>query len=142
MIIFLGHIPANTTKNELVDYIEPVLKGGLFQKSGRVENVKILVLKDKNTHTMEYHGLVTVEPDAAANRVIKKLNRKVFKGRHIAVREYHFRTWHNDPRSNMHEYNEELMNKRKADRRRPKFEEENEEVKANFSSNEVFHRNY
>lgn len=140
MIIFLGRIPANTRKHEITDHITPALKGGLFQKSGRIENIKILVLKDKNTNTLEYHGLVTIDPDAAAKRVIKKLNRKVFKGKHIAVREYHLRSWHNDPRLNMHEYNEELINKRNGDRRRSRIEED-EDISGNFSSNEVFHRN-
>ena len=140
MIIFLGRIPANTRKHEVTDFIEPALKGGFFQKSGRIEHIKILVLKDKNTNTLEYHGLVTIDPDDAAKRVIKKLNRKVFKGKHIAVREYQLRAWHNDPRINMREYNEELMNKRKGDRRRSRIEED-EDISDKFSSNEVFHRN-
>ena len=37
MIIFLGHIPANTRKQDIRDFIEPVMNGGLFQKAGRRE---------------------------------------------------------------------------------------------------------
>ena len=140
MIIFLGRIPANTRKHEVTDFIEPALKGGFFQKSGRIEHIKILVLEDTQAKTIEYHGLVTIDSDAAAKRVIKKLNRKAFKGKHIAVREYHHRLWHNDPRINMHEWNEELVNKRKTDRRRSRIEED-ADISDKFSSNDSFHRN-
>ena len=123
MIVFLRRIPADTRKHEISAFVGPFLKGGgMLQKSGRIEDVKILVIRDTHTNTMEYHGLVTIDSDAVARRVIKKLNRKAFKGKHIAVREYFYRSWHDDPRVNMHEWNEELANKRDGDRRRPRLE--------------------
>ena len=139
MIVFLRRIPANTKKHEISDYLEPILKGGLLQKSGRIENIKILVMKDTQTNALEFHGLVKIDLESAAQRVIKKLNRKVFKGKNIAVREYFYRTWHNDPRMNMHEWNEELANKRKGDRRRTRLEVE-ADLTNSFTTNENFHR--
>jgi len=139
MIVFLRRIPADTRKQDLVTYIEPFLKGGMLQKSGRIEGIKILVLKETQTNTMEYHGLVTIDSDAAARRVIKKLNRKAFKGKHIAVREYFYRSWHYDPRINMDKRNEELVNKRQGDRRRPRLEPVVAES-AEFGSPSDFHR--
>ncbi len=139
MIVFLRRIPANTRKRDIVDFITPVLKGGFLQKSGRIEDIKTLVYKDTRTKIMEYHCLVTIDSDAVANRVIKKLNRKAFKGKHISVREYFHRSWHNDPRINMHEMNEELTNKRQGDRRRPRLEAV-DDVSVQFSSSKDFHR--
>lgn len=139
MIIFIRRIPANTRKQDIIDFIEPALKGGLLKKSGHIETIKILIFRDTHTKILEYHCLVTIEPEVVANRVIKKLNRKAFKGKHIAVREYFHRSWHNDPRVNMHEWNEELKNKRQADRRRPRLEVI-PDLSNKFSSSQSFHR--
>ena len=139
MIVFLRRIPANTRKRDIVDFIKPVLKGGLLQKSGRIEEIKMLVFKDTQTKIMEYHCLVTIDSDAVANRVIKKLNRKVFKGKHITVREYFYRSWHNDPRIKMHEMNEELANKRQGNRRQARLEAVTD-VSIEFISSKDFHR--
>ena len=87
MIVFLRRIPANTRKQDIIDFIEPALKGGLLQKAGRIEDIKILVFEDTQTKIMEYHCLVTIDSEDVANRIIKKLNRKAFKGKHIPVRE-------------------------------------------------------
>lgn len=141
MIIILRRIPQNTKESEIIEFISPVLKGGLLKKTGHIENVKILVLKDNQRGTIEYHGLVTIDPDSAANRVIKKLNRKLFKNRIIMVREYFYRSWHNDPRVNMHQWNEELDDKRKKNRRRARLEVITEEsVKFGSEQNQAEYR--
>jgi hypothetical protein len=127
MIIILRRISENTEKDEIIDFLTPILKGSLLKRTGHIENIKILTLKDTLNDTIEYHGLVTIDSDAAANRAIKKLNRKVFKNRNVIVREYFHRSWHNDPRVNMHEWNEELENKRKNNRRRSRLEVISEE---------------
>ena len=139
MIVFLRRIPANTKKSDVFNFIGPLLKGGFLKKSGRIDKINFLVFKDTRTNIMEYHCLVTIDSDAVADRVIKKLNRKAFKGKHIAVREYFYRSWHNDPRINMHEWNEELVNKRQVDRRRPRLEVV-ADISDKFSSSEGFHR--
>ena len=139
MIVFLRRIPSNTRKQDIIDFIAPVLKGGLLQKSGRIEDIQTLVFKDTQTNITECHCLVTIDSDVVANRVIKKLNRKAFKGKHIAVREYFYRSWHNDPRINMHEMNEELTNKRQGNRRLSRLEVASE-VSVEFSSFKDFHR--
>jgi len=118
MIIFLTRIPADTKHDDIIDFIEPMLKGGLFKKSGYIRKINLLILKDIEINELEYHALVTVGPDKVAERVIKRLNRKPINGKHIAVREYVLRNWHNDPRINMHQWNEEFKDRRKADRRR------------------------
>jgi len=139
MIVFFRRIPANTQKKEVVAYVEPFLDGGILHKSGRIEDVQMLVFQDPLTKAMEYHCLVTIDSDAVANRVIKQLNRKAFKGKHIAVREYFHRSWHNDPRNDMDQCDEELLNKRRTSRRQQRLEVV-ADMSDIFSSSKSFHR--
>jgi len=122
MVIILRRIPENTQEHEIIDFLEIKLKGKIFQKPGSIESISILALKDIQRNTLEYHGLVTIDSEVAAKRVIKQLSRKHFKNRPIIVREYFHRSWHNDQRVNMRQWNEELANKRKQSRRRAKLE--------------------
>jgi len=135
MVIILRRIPENTTEQDIVDFVEPALKGGLFKKTGHIESIQKLVLKDTQRKTIEFHGLVSIDSEAAANRVIKNLNRKTFKNKPILVREYFHRSWHNDPRINMRQWNEELLDKRKSSRRRARLEVVTKES-LKFSDNE------
>lgn len=122
MIVLLRRIPADTKAHEIADYLEPVLKGSFFQKQGQIDDIKMMVIKDREGNHLNFHGLVTIDSEAAAKRVIKKLNRKSFNGKHIAIREYIFRTWHNDQRINMGQRNDELLENRKKDRRHGRLE--------------------
>lgn len=118
MILFIRKIPANTRLNELADFVQPALKGGLFKKPGRIVKIEILTLRDIHLHSFEYHGLVTVDSDETGHRVIKKLKGKLFKGKHTLVREYVQRRWQNDRRLKHHPEDAVALEKRKTDRRR------------------------
>ena len=100
MKIILVALHPDTTKQDIIHFLSPVIKGSFFRKKGVIESLEIKVLYDNKAKTTEYHGLVIVKPALVANRIIKKLHRKALKGKYIAVREYHDRTWHNDPRLN------------------------------------------
>ena len=120
MLIFLRQIPAHTRIHEITDFIEPALKKSffnLFGEKGHIEDIKIITLKDNDLNTIEHHGLVTIVPDSAAELVIKRLNRKPFKGRRIAVREYITRTWQNDRRAENQGIQRDASNRREQDRR-------------------------
>lgn len=117
MIIILLYIPANTRNQDIAGFIEPAIKGGLLRKSGEMEKISILALKNIITDKMEYHGLVTITPDAVANRVIKKLTKKHLNGRRVVLREFHIRNWHNDPRISRRDLTLRVRNKRHSDRR-------------------------
>ena len=122
MIVFLRRIPADTNKNEITTFITPALKGGLFSKSGHISDIKILTLRDNRLNKVEHHGLVRIEPDSVAERVIKKLNLNPINGKNIVVREYILRNWHNDPRLRRNHADTAFPNRRKADRRRHQLE--------------------
>lgn len=139
MIVFLRRIPGKTKTSDIIAFIEPALKRGWFAKKGVIDKVKVLQLKDTGTKISEYHGLVTITPDAVAERVIKRLNRKLFLGKRIAVREFQRRDWHNDPRMNQEYMPLSNTNRRDGDRRRS-YMEAVADLSNNFSSNKNFHR--
>lgn len=121
MLVLFRNIPLNTQKLDLELYIAPALKCGLadiFQRQGNVLEINIVRLQDQDLNTLEAHGLVRIEPDKAALRVIRRLNRKSINGRRINVRKYLNRSWHNDLRVKVGNLPSELKNRRKQDRRR------------------------
>ncbi|NOR79843.1 MAG: hypothetical protein GQ529_03270 [Methyloprofundus sp.] len=141
MILFLKSISGQTRCRDIVAFIEPAMKVSLFGKKGTIERIKILHLKDARTNISEFHGLVTIEPEAVAKRVLKRLNRKKFLDKHIVVRQYHQRDWHNDSRLNHDSVMSTKHEKRMTDRRRKNIVVV-EDIKQTFSSSKVFHRNY
>ena len=108
-------------------------------KKARIVNAKIVTLLNTDTKTMEYHGLVTIEPDNVAQKVIRRLNRKPFKGARINIHEYRNRSWHNDPRIRM-STTVKPLNLRKRDRRRRNVEVIDDIDNMNFTSSSSFHR--
>ncbi len=117
MILILHRIPANTQKYDIIDHLSPVLDGSFFKQSGHIENIEFLIFEDTHKNCLEYHALVAIDSEAAAKRVIKQLNRKRFKNKNIAIREYIIRSWHKDRRNTLHEQNEEFINRRVKNRR-------------------------
>lgn len=140
MIIFLRKIPADTKLSDIEDFVTPALKGGWFRKSGRIIRIEILTLHDTRLNTWEFHGLVTVEPDEAGFRAIKRLKGRRLKDRLVIVRQYFQRSWQNDPRQNDNPVNIDFAEKRKADRRRGKDLEVIKDLTERFSSSGDFAR--
>jgi hypothetical protein len=98
MLVFLRRVPADTTLTEIMDFVEPALKGGLFRPRGEIASASILAMRERMQGAAEYHAVVDIKPDEAALRAIKKLHRQMFKGKRIAVRQYIVRCWKNDRR--------------------------------------------
>jgi len=97
MILFLRNIPAQTRISDIAEFVTPALRGGWFKRRGTIIKTEILTLHDKRVNAYEFHGLVEIEPERAAQLAIKKLNGRSLNGKIITVREYRIRTWHNDP---------------------------------------------
>ncbi len=138
MIVILKRIPENTQKVDIIDYLSPVIKGKVFQKPGVIERVQIKALKDPQTHTIEFYGLVVIDSDEVADRVIKKFNRKVFKGKNIAVTKFHTRSWQNDRRILLDLPDKDFKSRRVVDRRRFALKEKKTEA-VSYTSQENFH---
>ncbi|MDD5033658.1 MAG: RNA-binding protein [Methylococcaceae bacterium] len=102
MLLFIANIPGDTLHKELIEFIGPVLKGGLFQARGEIKYIKILAIKDHDNDSVEYHAVTSILPDSVALRVIKKLNGKVFRGKRIVIREFNLRINKGDMIPNYH----------------------------------------
>ena len=98
MLILLARVPDGTTEDDVLDFLDPVLKGGFFVRKGLVESIEIVWVPNGLSGKIDSHCVVRISPESAGQRVIKKLNRKSINGKHIAVREYFIRNWHNDRR--------------------------------------------
>lgn len=98
MLIFLARILADTTKQDIADFMATSIKGGLFSPKGELVRVEIIRLQDRITRDIETHAIVQVEPDKVATRVIFKLNRTKLNGKLINVRQYFIRNRANDRR--------------------------------------------
>jgi hypothetical protein len=99
MILILKRISPSTALLDIESFISPVLKGGLFSKSGNLEKISIRMLQADKSDKAEFNALIRVEPDSVAERVIKQLNRKLLNGRPICVAQYHLRMGYNERRS-------------------------------------------
>lgn len=139
MLVFFRNIPVQATRSDLIAFARSALKTSWFRKKAVIESIKMIHLKDPQANTSEFHCVMEIQPEASARRVIARLNRQPLKGRYIAVREYHRRVWHNDPRLN-HQHKSDVE-KRVADRRRNKVGVVKEDV-TKFSSQKTFHREF
>lgn len=141
MIIFIRNIPGDTLRNEIIDFVQPAIKGGLFKTKGEIKKVEILALKDKNINLTEYHALVHIEPEAVALRAIKKLHGQRFRNKFVIVRQYFFRNPKNDKRRGSKAVPADIKEKRKnPDRRRDLEIIEN--AIPEYSSRKTFHRRF
>ena len=118
MIIILKKIPSTTSDYHVEAFIKPVLKGGLFSASGRIESISFWRYEIVQTNTIEYYALVDIEPDSVGRRVIRRLNKKLINGKYIGLQEFHVRHWSNDRRVFKSVVDRGRNNKRKAERRR------------------------
>jgi len=141
MIVILRKLPPETLYQDIIEFIEPTLKAKWFSKQGVVEDVKILIIKDSNNGKTEHHGLIRINPDSSAKKVIKLLNRKPILGTRVGVQEYRYRSWHNDPRANLNKRLGKILRRRKGSRRRPNLELVIENA-VTFTSDKSFHRTY
>lgn len=115
MIVIIKNISESTIVPDIELFINPILQGGFLKKVGRIESIKIQMLQLIGSNHVEYNASVKIEPDAAAERVIKTLNRKLCNNRLVNVSEFHVRHYQNDRRKNRYQ---RLDTRRKADRRR------------------------
>jgi class 3 adenylate cyclase len=114
--VILKHIPQDTTHKQILQFVKPALKGGIFSKSGTLERISVLAQKDKLSDIMEFHAILYIQPEEVAKRIINKLHRKQLNGRYVAVAEYIERSIY-DGRKNVHNDDEYLEDDHIADRR-------------------------
>lgn len=117
MKIILKNIPAKTQRKDIKDFLEPTVKGGWLNKTGEIKSISILQLKSTRTRTINYHGLVEIHPDSVAERVIRKLHKKVMSGKFVAISEYKIRNQHKGLKNIKNNIQSNLQSRRIVDRR-------------------------
>jgi hypothetical protein len=117
----LKYIPQNTTYKQILQFVAPALKGGLFSKSGTVEHITVLAQKERLSDTTDFHAILSIKPNEAAKRIINKLHRKQLNSRHIAVAEYIERSIYNSRTGNVRIKDNHPENSQAADRRNMKL---------------------
>ncbi len=118
MIVLFRNIPDDSYHNDITAIVQPVIKGGFFRKQGNINSIEILALKEINTGSLEFQALAHIEPEDAANRVIKKLHGHYIRGSRVTVRQYYLRNWKNDKRSEEKDVDWQLQEKRTNPSRR------------------------
>jgi hypothetical protein len=121
MIVLFKNIPNDSYHNDITAMIQPVINRGLFKTQGHINNIDIIALREKDNEPLEFQALANIEPEAAANRVIKKLHGLFIRGNRITVRQYFLRSWRNDKRSEEVETAWEFKEKRTQACRRRKL---------------------
>jgi hypothetical protein len=117
MILILKNIAAKINKKQIKEFLEPTVKGSLFHKTGQIQSIRVLLLKNVKTHITHSHGLVEIIPDTVAERVIKKLNRKIMQGKLVRIAEYRTRSPRNDLRYRKNSIDNTPKDRRTIERR-------------------------
>ena len=120
MLIFIRLLPEAVTQGELRRFVEKAVHSPwriLFFYRCKIQMAEIRKLVNRATGSVEYHGVVDIEPAKGAAMAIRKLNLTPLKGKTVEVRKYYKRSSLRDRReSGVPE--EASANRRKRDRRR------------------------
>ncbi|MGY6276788.1 DUF3240 family protein [Methylomonas sp. MgM2] len=138
MHIFLRRIPANTSHIDITEFVSPVLNNGIFKKPSKIVSVEILALRDVRVDSIEYHGLVTLDSEAAVKQAVNGLRNRRLQGRYVVVRPYFHRNPNNDLRklSFNRESEKGFIERRRGERRRGKYLEIVRNVSDQFNTEE------
>lgn len=122
MLLFIKDIPKYSTNQEVTRFISSgrssLARFIPFISGFSVLKCEILRIEDKRQLTVEYHGLITVEPEKTGHALINRLDGAILNGRRVEVRPYFKRAAYKD-RRRIHA-NLELLpaERRSRDRRR------------------------
>jgi hypothetical protein len=102
MLLLIKHIPGYLTKKELMTFIRSA-RGTMWRLFPIVGNIgldkcQILRIEDKQKETIEYHCLISVEPEKTAQTLLKKLDGARLFGRSVEVKPYVRRSPYKDRR--------------------------------------------
>ena len=126
MLVFIRMLPESVTVTDLEQFVDKAMQrswSGLFRNRGSYDKLQILKITDRDTQSIEFHGLLEIEPAEVALSVMKKLNNMRLKGQLLQVRRYFRRSPYLDRRGQMPGREElKFVDRRTGDRRRPHLE--------------------
>lgn len=102
MLLFISHVPGNTTKKDLTKFIRSS-RGNLwgllpFINQPTIGKCEMLFIKDRQSETIEYHVLVSILPVKASVSIMKRLDGARLFGKPVGVRQYFRRSTYKDRR--------------------------------------------
>ncbi len=122
MLLFIKDISKFSSTKDFAKFIGSARGrvGKLFPfiNSYSFEKCEILRIEDKLKGTMEYHGVLTVEPDKTCQTLINRLNGAVFLGKRVEVRPFIKRATYKDRRRLYADLELLPEERRRQDRRR------------------------
>ena len=132
MLIFFRLIPDSITEKDLRRFVRNALCSPwrrLFRRWGNIRSIRIIKITNQETFSIEYHGLVDVEPARLAESAINKLDRTELGGRPVQVRKFHKRSVYRDRRrQDPGMEGLAIHNRRRKDRRRTSLSTERMQI--------------
>jgi len=86
-IIILG-ISEHTTEESVREFIGDNVMAGWLMAPAEIDDYSTIVVRDALTDVIEYYGLVTINNDAIAKKVISKCNSQRLNGILVVVRQF------------------------------------------------------
>lgn len=107
MDVIFNNLPEKLTANEIRRLVSDAIlpKGiieaakGFMSFSSGIKRLEFKVITEIKMGQEYRYGIATIEPDRSALRIISRLQKRVFRGHPISVREYNNRSYSNDRRS-------------------------------------------
>ncbi len=125
MLVFVRIIPKSVTCDELRHFVRKGVDSLWTRFSGNqgsVDGVSIKKFTNQKTQSVEYHGIVNVEPATSAQAAIRRLSRTTLKGVPVEVRKFYQLSPLRDRRTGQSAKEHESFNDlRKRDRRRSRL---------------------
>jgi len=121
MNILFKNIPIGITGYELAEFIETEFNVDNVESKKLAVSVcciEILERQDHFCHPLEQYGIVRISPPDLAKKVIRQLDGGSYNQLKITVREYLNRSVVNDPRNNLIDMPEVILEQRVEDRRK------------------------
>lgn len=95
VVLFLRGLPPNTSRKDLLAFVRNALREAGVRGMPLISlcsNCQIMRLTDPAAGTVEYHGLIEVQPARIVLQAIQILNGRELKGTSIEVRRYRHRS--------------------------------------------------
>ena len=96
MWLVVSKLDKATTRRQLGRFVSTGLRPGWaffpYPSRGAIRRCEILQIVDKDNQTIEYHGLVQIEPVKSALTVISRLNGSKFRGKTMEVSKFQRRS--------------------------------------------------
>ena len=123
MELFIRRLPEATTRLDLIQFVSDALKPRWhllqFAPAGSLTGCEILRIEDTDQESVEFHGVIHIEPAAAALTALERLDGNYFKSKKVEVRKYFHRSIKRDRRHHQSaSLTDDIQEQRKRDRRR------------------------